>query len=456
MGGQIDRSQAEGHSPLALRCRVGGQQRLRKRLGWVDRDNPETSLKLIPGSHRFGAPIQQLAKENEVAREAITDEVITEWAKTYDPPSRIEQTELANGDAIIFDGQIWHGSNNPTFARFRISLLLQYARADVAVRIPDNDHSWPWEYRGNRKPVCLVVSGKADRKTNRILPGPSIMHHKRQQSITTKIAAVQISHQDLGSRGFKSYALIEGATPDLQYMESHYSALSPGASPHKPHSHDQEEILIVVAGEAELTVETSAGSGQFRRIRAKPGDFIYYPTNWQHTLENPGQSPVTYLMFKWLTDESQTKESLANVFIEGLTRSHRPQVRAQSGMGMRMLLEGQTHYLRKLHSHRTVIAPGAGYASHADAHDVGIVLIQGNVETLGQEVNAPAFVYYAAGEMHGLKNIGDQAADYIVFEFHGKHGEAYIPLGGKIAKAIRNPRLAARYAKSKAKQLFDR
>lgn len=416
---------------------------------------PETSLKLIPGSHKFGVPIQRLAKENNVAREAITDQVIAEWSGNYDARSRIEQTDLANGDAIIFDGQIWHGSDNATLARFRMALLLQYARADVSVRIPDNDYSWPWEYRGNRKPPCLVVSGEADNETNRILPGPVIMRRKSHQSITTKISAVQTDHPDLGSNGFKSYGLIEGATPDLKYMESHYSALSPGSSPHKPHRHDQEEILIVVAGEAELVVETSAGSNQFRSIHANQGDFIYYPGNWRHTVTNSGERPVTYLMFKWLTDETQTTKGLQNIFIEGLTRKHRLQVSKDSGMGMRILLEGQTHYLRKLHSHRTLISPGRGYATHADAHDVGIVLIQGKVETLGQEVQAPAFVYYAAGEMHGLKNIGEQEADYVVFEFHGKHGEAYIPLGGKIAKAIKNPRLAVRYAMDKAKQLLD-
>ncbi len=138
-----------------------------------------------------------------------------------------------------------------------------------------------------------------------------------------------------------------------------------------------------------------------------------------------------------------------------MTKTHRPHVGKHSGMGIRILLEGQTHYLRKLHSHRTLISPGHGYASHADAYDIGIVLLKGKVETLGQEVEAPAFIYYAAGEMHGLSNIGDQDADYIVFEFHGKHGKAYIPLGGKIAKAIRDPRLLIRYVREKTRQRFN-
>ncbi|UCG72465.1 MAG: cupin domain-containing protein [Chromatiales bacterium] len=415
----------------------------------------DTSLKLVPGSHKFGAPIQQLATENNVAREDITDQVIADWSTTYGPRSQIAQTDLGNGDALIFDGRLWHGSDNTTLARFRTCLLLQYARADVPVRVPDNDYSWPWEYRANRRPQCLVVSGEADSETNRILPGPVVMRQKSPQSVSTRISAVQTDHPNLGSRGFRSYGLIEGATPDLRYMESHYSALAPGASPHRPHGHSQEEILVVVDGEAELVVEAAAGSDQFRKLRARPGAIIYYPSNWRHTLTNPGDRPVTYLMFKWLTDESQSKKTLQNVLIEGLADGRRPQVRKRTGLGMKILLEDQTHYLRKLHAHRTLIAPGQGYASHADAYDIGIVLFQGKVETLGQEVEAPAFVYYAAGEMHGMKNIGDQVADYIVFEFHGKHGEAYIPLGGKIAKAVRDPRLVVRFAKDKLQQLFD-
>jgi hypothetical protein len=65
-----------------------------------------------------------------------------------------------------------------------------------------------------------------------------------------------------------------------------------------------------------------------------------------------------------------------------------------------------------------VLQPESGYPPHADAYDVAIVLFSGEVETLDQRVTAPAVIYYSAGEPHGMRNVGDQPARYLVFEFH--------------------------------------
>jgi hypothetical protein len=51
---------------------------------------------------------------------------------------------------------------------------------------------------------------------------------------------------------------------------------------------------------------------------------------------------------------------------------------------------------------------------------VAIVLLGGKVSSLDQTVTAPAVLFHPAGESHGLRNIGDQPARYIVFEFHGE------------------------------------
>jgi quercetin dioxygenase-like cupin family protein len=83
------------------------------------------------------------------------------------------------------------------------------------------------------------------------------------------------------------------------------------------------------------------------------------------------------------------------------------------------LFESQTAYLGKLHAHVTDLQPGVGYAPHKDRHDVAILVFSGQVETLGQRVGPGGSIYYAAGEPHGLRNIGDTPARYLVFEFHG-------------------------------------
>jgi quercetin dioxygenase-like cupin family protein len=94
-------------------------------------------------------------------------------------------------------------------------------------------------------------------------------------------------------------------------------------------------------------------------------------------------------------------------------------VTIQDGFALRRVFDRETHYLRKLQCHLTTLQPGVGYAPHVDAHDVAILVRTGTVETLGAQVGPGGVIFYAAGERHGLKNVGDTDATYLVFEFHG-------------------------------------
>jgi quercetin dioxygenase-like cupin family protein len=86
---------------------------------------------------------------------------------------------------------------------------------------------------------------------------------------------------------------------------------------------------------------------------------------------------------------------------------------------MRVLFEGPTSFLGKLHAHVTELQPGGGYGAHADKYDVAIIVFSGTVETLGKTLGPGGSIYYAAGELHGMRNVGKDAAKYLVFEFHG-------------------------------------
>ena len=71
------------------------------------------------------------------------------------------------------------------------------------------------------------------------------------------------------------------------------------------------------------------------------------------------------------------------------------------------------------------LQPGAGYPPHADDYDVAILVLGGKVETLDRVVEPLGVVFYAAGEMHGMKNVGDVPARYLVFEFHPFTSSSY-------------------------------
>ena len=95
-------------------------------------------------------------------------------------------------------------------------------------------------------------------------------------------------------------------------------------------------------------------------------------------------------------------------------------MKGEVGFHPRLVFEGATGGLRKLHCHASTLTPGAGYDAHIDAHDVAIIVLKGEVEILGQCLGPHALIFYTAGEPHDLRNVGSAVAEYVVFEFHGR------------------------------------
>jgi XRE family transcriptional regulator, regulator of sulfur utilization len=81
-------------------------------------------------------------------------------------------------------------------------------------------------------------------------------------------------------------------TPTLDELEIHISTLAPGKSPHAPHQHQHEELLIIKDG----TLETFQ-SGTTRRVGA--GGIIFQASNEMHNVTNVGSTPATYFVIGW-------------------------------------------------------------------------------------------------------------------------------------------------------------
>jgi hypothetical protein len=84
----------------------------------------------------------------------------------------------------------------------------------------------------------------------------------------------------------------------------------------------------------------------------------------------------------------------------------------------RLLCEFPTSYVANLHAHQSILSPGSGYDSHVDDHDVAIIVLEGLLETQGRTFGPNAFLLHSAGTTHGLRNVGNEPARYLVFEFH--------------------------------------
>jgi uncharacterized cupin superfamily protein len=291
--------------------------------------------------------------------------------------------------------------------------LLQYASADTPVREPDfRQLEWPFRYFDDRQPPVLCVSGKSRPDINWVHEPPPA--YGRSQDVP-KVVPVCLPLAEDPRKFMRSYGLFSGPTPVMKRLGCHVSVLSPGQTPHAPHAHGEEELLIVLEGQAELVITDSPALHAVRSERLAPGEFVYYPAWQHHTLRNLSTEPVTYLMLRWWAAGFESEPPLGvRVFrpeVAGVADPDRPVVQTP-------LFEHSTDYLGSLHSHMTILAPGAGYEPHADHYDVAIILLDGMVETLGEVVGPCAAILYPAGEPHGMRNVGDEAARYLVFEFH--------------------------------------
>lgn len=237
-------------------------------------------------------------------------------------------------------------------------------------------------------------------------------------------------------------------------MDAHSSILAPGQSPHPLHKHRDEEILVVVDGVAELSTAGDGEGNGLVRTPMGPGDFAYYPAGQWHTLTNTGNSPVLYTMFKWIGQEERTAPSGDDLlFVKaGALLGETPTDKVNRGN----VLDLNSRWLDRLHAHVSIMAGGGGYDAHADAYDVAIMLLEGAVETLGRTVRAPAVIFHPANAPHGLRAAGEDAARYLVFEFHRKPGA--LPVAVPAAKpntksTTKRPRTPLQRIKLRIKRL---
>ena len=83
-----------------------------------------------------------------------------------------------------------------------------------------------------------------------------------------------------------------GETHGVSDLLSGTATINPGLEIHPPHRHAEEEFLMVIAGEGEWTV----GEETFP---AKQGDMIYAAAWDTHGIKNTGDTPLTFVFWKW-------------------------------------------------------------------------------------------------------------------------------------------------------------
>jgi uncharacterized RmlC-like cupin family protein len=215
---------------------------------------------------------------------------------------------------------------------------------------------------------------------------------------------------------FKQHTLFNGITEGLSEISCHAAALSFGYSPHAPHSHKGEHLLILLSGNLNLIFLDELSSDKLKSIPIKKGQFIYYSSYFTHAIKTTSKAPANYLIFSWYVGLKNIASfptfNCFNMF-DKIEYSD-----FKNGFYSQDIFKRTTGYLKKLNCNISILMPGVDYKPHIDTYDVAIVILEGEVETMGQKVKPYDVIFWLRGEHNGMQNIGTTPARYIVFEFH--------------------------------------
>ncbi len=232
------------------------------------------------------------------------------------------------------------------------------------------------------------------------------------------IKPLDIPREAPADEGWRRYPIFDDSTMVMERFDSHLSVLNAGEAPHPLHQHPEEELILVLSGRALIT-HSRIDSATASTLSVGPRQVVYHPAGRFHTITGVGPEPVVYLVFKWRGTRSETREAPRGTKTFDLSPALEATEENPKSMITRRVFSFPTQHLGKLHCHTTVLQPGGGYPPHRDEHEVAILVIEGTVVTLGERVGPNSVIFYGAHQEHGMKNVGSDAAKYIVFEFHG-------------------------------------
>lgn len=86
--------------------------------------------------------------------------------------------------------------------------------------------------------------------------------------------------------------LFDRQTTMLNRFDIHVTQLNPGFKSHDPHTHANEEIILMLDGNAEMQIGTD-------HQKANPGDVVLLNSMVLHNLTNIGTVPCLYFAIQW-------------------------------------------------------------------------------------------------------------------------------------------------------------
>jgi XRE family transcriptional regulator, regulator of sulfur utilization len=88
--------------------------------------------------------------------------------------------------------------------------------------------------------------------------------------------------------------VVRQPTRTLAELEMHITTLKPHTASHAPHTHPNEEMVIVKEGTLQAHVNG-------KEIVVGPGSVLFFASMQPHAVQNIGDTPATYHVINWKT-----------------------------------------------------------------------------------------------------------------------------------------------------------
>lgn len=113
----------------------------------------------------------------------------------------------------------------------------------------------------------------------------------RSQTITldqVKMSEFRDQDKPVGQIGI----YLGGDTPSSSKFVTGRFVLDPGKTPHAPHTHAEEEVMVVESGTGEIFCDG-------KTTKVGPGSVMFTTPNAPHGITNTGQTPLVFYFVKW-------------------------------------------------------------------------------------------------------------------------------------------------------------
>jgi XRE family transcriptional regulator, regulator of sulfur utilization len=135
----------------------------------------------------------------------------------------------------------------------------------------------------------MTKSGLAWAVFTALVAAPAATQQPVQESAAFTWEAIQA--RPTGASG-RSREFLRVPTATLDQLEMHVTWLPPGQTTHAPHTHPNEEVIVVREGTLE-----AFQNGKLTRVG--PGSVLFMASNQPHNVVNVGDTMAVYHVINW-------------------------------------------------------------------------------------------------------------------------------------------------------------